>query len=209
MNIVLIGIQGSGKGTLVAGLGQHVDFTLISMGQLLRDEIATGSKLGQEIKQIIDKGDLVDLDISMSILKKKLAHDTNEIRVFDGFPRCLEQAKALEKIMKVDLVIHLHISKEVAINRLLNRLTCSKCGYITTKSAVSSLVCPKCSGELRTRDDDCLESIEKRFKVFEQDTYPLLDIYRKQGARVETIDAQGNTTDTLNSVLKVLNEYNY
>ena len=208
MNIILIGIQGCGKGTLVAGLEDHIKFSLVSMGQLFRDEIATGSSLGQEIKQIIDRGELVDMDIVMSTVKKKLETDANAIKIFDGFPRNLEQAEALDKITKVDLVIHLDLSKEIAIERLLNRLTCANCGFITRKEVVSSDVCPSCGGNLISRSDDTLESIKKRFAIFEQVTYPLLERYRKQGVRVETIEST-NKEDALNAVLKVLNEYNY
>lgn len=208
MNIVLIGIQGCGKGTLVAGLEQHINFSLISMGQLFRDEIATGSALGQEIKSVMDRGELVGMNIVMSTIQKKLETDNSPIKIFDGFPRNLEQANALDDITKVDLVIHLNLSKDVAIQRLLNRLTCSKCGYITRKDAVTSNVCPECSGELVSRSDDTLESIEKRFAIFEKETYPLLEKYKTQGVRVETIDSSDKNV-TLNAVLKVLNEYNY
>ena len=208
MNIVLIGIQGCGKGTLVAGLEKHIDFSLVSMGQLFRDEIATGSELGQGIKKIIDRGELVGMDIVMSTIKNKLETDASPIKIFDGFPRNLEQAEALDKITNVDLVIHLDLSKEIAIERLLNRLTCSDCGFITRKDAVTSNICSECGGKLESRSDDTLESIEKRFAIFETVTYPLLEKYRKQGVRVETIESI-NKEETLNTVLKVLNEYNY
>lgn len=208
MNIILIGIQGCGKGTLVAGLEKHIDFSLISMGQLFRDEIATGSSLGQEIKKVIDRGELVGMDIVMSTVKKKLETDVSPIKIFDGFPRNLSQAEALDTITNVDLVVELNLSKEVAIQRLLNRLTCAKCGHITRKDAVSSNVCPECGGELVSRSDDTLESIEKRFAIYEKETYPLLEKYRKQGVRVETIDSS-EKEKTLAAVLKVLDEYNY
>ena len=208
MNIVLIGIQGCGKGTLVAGLEKHIKFSLISMGQLFRDEIATGSSLGQEIKHVIDRGELVGMDIVMSTIKKKLETDNSPIKIFDGFPRNLEQADALDEITKVDLVIHLDLPKEEAKKRLLNRLTCSKCGFITRKDFVTSNKCPECDGELVSRSDDTIESIEKRFAIFERETYPLLEKYRKLGSRVETIKSIDKEI-TLNGVLKVLNEYNY
>ena len=208
MNIVLIGIQGCGKGTLVAGLENHIKFSLVSVGQLLRDEVATGSELGKYIKQVIDAGNLVGLDIVMSTVKNKLDIDCNKIKIFDGFPRNLEQADALDKITKVDLVVNLTLSKEIAIKRLLNRLTCSKCGFITRKDAVSSLKCPECAGELVSRSDDTLESIEKRFAIYEKETYPLIERYKKQGVRVEEIESI-DKEKTLDAVLKVLNEYNY
>ena len=208
MNIILIGIQGCGKGTLVSGLEKHIDFSLISMGQLFRDEIATGSELGQEIKKVIDRGELVGMDIVMSTVKKKLETDASSIKIFDGFPRNLSQAEALNEITNVDLVIELNLSKEVAIQRLLNRLTCSKCGYITGKDVVTSTECPQCGGELMARSDDTLESIEKRFAIYEKETYPLLEKYRSLGVRVESIDSS-EKEKTLATVLKVLNEYHY
>ena len=208
MNIILIGIQGCGKGTLVSGLEKHYDISLISMGQLLRDEIATGSTLGKTIKETIDRGELVSTDIVVETLKKKLDSVGDELTIFDGFPRNMEQLELLNTIAKVDLVIHLNLSKDVAIDRILNRLTCADCGYITTKQAVSGDKCPQCCGKLITRSDDTLEGINKRFEIYEKETYPLLERYKKLGVRVETIDSIDKNT-TLNEVLKVLNEYNY
>lgn len=206
MNIILIGIQGCGKGTLVSGLEQHYDISLISMGQLLREEIATGSNLGKLIKETIDKGELVSTNIIMDTLSKKLSTVGNELTIFDGFPRNMEQLELLNKIAKVDLVIHLNLAKDVAIDRILNRLTCSACGFITRKQDVSGDSCPQCCGKLIQRSDDTIEGINKRFEIYEKETYPLLDRYRKLGVRVETIDSI-DKNKTLNAVLKVLNEY--
>ena len=208
MNIILIGIQGCGKGTLVSGLEKHYDISLISMGQLLRDEISTGSNLGKTIKETSDRGELVSTDIVVETLKKKLASVGDELTIFDGFPRNMEQLELLNTIANVDLVIHLNLSKNVAIERILNRLTCADCGYITTKQAASDDTCPQCCGKLVQRSDDTLEGINKRFEIYEKETYPLLERYEKQGVRVETIDSIDKET-TLNAVLKVLDEYNY
>lgn len=207
MNIILIGIQGCGKGTLVAGLEKHYDISLISMGQLLRDEIATGSDLGKKIKETIDKGELVSLDIISDTLKKKLSSAQNGLTIFDGFPRTIEQADLLNEISKVDLVIHLHLDKQVAMDRILNRLTCSQCGFITKKQDVQTDSCPQCGGKLAQRSDDTVDSINKRFEVYEKETYPLLEKYKKQGVRVETINSIDKDV-TLKAVLQVLNEYN-
>lgn len=208
MNIVLIGIQGCGKGTLVAQLEKEYDLSLISMGQLLRDEIATGSKLGQEIKAIIDKGNLVSLDIIKRTLGNKLEKSNKELTVFDGFPRNMEQADLLDSISHVDLVIHLELSKDVALSRILNRLTCSACAYITKKQAVSDNTCPHCGGKLITRSDDTTASINKRFELYHNETYPLLERYRTQGLVVD-INANQSPDKVFEEVLKVINEYNY
>lgn len=206
MNIVLIGVQGCGKGTLVAGLEKHLDFSLISMGQLLRDEVKTGSELGKKIKEKQEAGMLVDIDIVTAVLKKNLENDTKEFRIFDGFPRNAEQADELDKVTKVDLVINLNLPIEIAVERLLSRLTCEKCGFVTNKKYTNSTICPQCGGKLATRKDDNLEAINKRFKVFNMETFPLLERYEKQGVRVVTIDSI-DAEETLNKVLKVINEH--
>lgn len=204
MNIVLIGIQGSGKGTLVADLQGKLEFELISTGQMLRDEISTGSTLGKVIEQCIADGQLVSTDLVMQVLKNKLHKIAKPNVVFDGFPRKISQAKRLKEIMNVDLVIHLNLSKEMAIERLLNRLTCNKCKRITKLSAVNDLTCPACGGELIKRTDDTIDSINNRFKIYESETYPLLELYRQWGVNVVDVDASQTPTKVLETVMKVL-----
>ena len=204
MNIVLIGIQGSGKGTLVADLQNKIDFELISTGKMLRDEIATGSVLGKTIEQCIATGQLVSTDLVMEVLKNKLKHITKENVVFDGFPRESGQAKRLKDIMDVDLVVHLNLSKDKAIERLLDRLTCKKCNYITKKSLVKSFVCPVCGGKLFTRADDTIDSINNRFKIYEEETLPLLDLYMSWGVKVVDIDASKAPKQVVEDVMRVI-----
>ncbi len=203
MNIVLLGIQGSGKGTLVLELQKHFDISLISVGQLLRDEIATGSDLGKIIKDKIDKGLLADIEIVMNTIKNKLSKTNSTLTIFDGFPRNKEQADKLDEILTIDLVIYLNLSKEEAINRILNRLTCSKCGFITKKQNIDSLMCPECGGNLAQRSDDTLEALNKRFELYEKETYPLLERYKARGVVVE-INANQTSNEVLNDVLKVI-----
>ncbi len=208
MNIVLIGIQGSGKGTLVSGLLKHIDFTLISMGQLLRNETKTGSIVGEEIKARINNGLFVDTEVILPIVEKKISEANKKIVVFDGFPRTLEQAEKLDELLKVDLVINLELDKQFATSRLLNRLTCENCGYISSKFETDDYVCPICGGKLKVREDDTEESINKRFSIYEQVTLPLITKYKQQGVKVISVDAN-DIDKTLDAVLKVLNEYNY
>lgn len=206
MNIVLLGIQGCGKGTLVAGLEQHFDISLVSMGQILRDEIATGSELGKKIKEIIDKGMLVDNQIVMDTLNKMLKANTKAIRIFDGFPRNKNQAEELDKIATIDLVIHLNLSRDIAIKRVVNRLICSDCAAITTKQQSANGICPQCGGKLIQRSDDTIEAANKRFDTYEKETYPLLKIYKARGV-VADIDANRTPDEVLEDVLRVINEY--
>ena len=205
MNIVLLGIQGSGKGTLVADLSNYLDFTLISVGQLLRNEVATGSELGKHIHKLQTAGNLVDTKIVVDVIKNNLKNSKG-ITIFDGFPRNSEQADELDTITKVDLVLYLKLSKSEAKKRILGRLTCKNCGYISNSSFELKKVCPICGDDLITRSDDTLESIEKRFKIYEQETYPLLERYAEAGI-VEEIEVVSREV-VLEKALRVINEYN-
>ncbi len=203
MNIVLLGIQGSGKGSLVIELNRIMDFTLISTGQLLRNEVATGSKLGKHIHELQTNGILVELDTVISVIDKKLRSVTRDTIIFDGFPRSKEQLLALDKICTIDKVIYLNLSKDVAIDRIINRLTCDSCGYITSKRRYNSNVCPNCGGHLATRSDDTIEGVNTRFAVYEKETLPLVEMYRERGILHE-IDANRSITDVLTDFLKVI-----
>ncbi len=207
MNIILLGIQGSGKGTLVADLENYLDFNLISVGQLLRDEVATGSELGKHINELQTAGLLVDLPIVVDVINKSLKSSNKDITIFDGFPRDKAQADALDKIANVDMAIYLNLSKEEAVNRVINRLNCSGCGLITSKKRVSSDVCPQCGGKLVQRSDDTIEGITKRIEVYLSETFPLVDRYRERGVLVE-VDADREPKAILNDVLEILKVIN-
>lgn len=203
MNIVLLGIQGSGKGSLVLNIQSVMDITLISTGQLLRDEVATGSPLGKHINEMQVSGRLVELNTVMRVIDNKLHSKTKDTVIFDGFPRNIEQLRALDKVCNVDKVIYLKLSKEVAIDRIVNRLTCKDCGYITSKLMYNSDICPNCGGKLVMRSDDTIEGVNIRFKVYEDETLPLVEVYRKRGILYE-IDASRTMEEIFESVMKVI-----
>ena len=202
MQIVLIGIQGSGKGELISNLGKVKDFTYVSVGGLFRQEIAKKTALGKKVEPIMARGDLPDLQTTMKVVKKAIKNAKGDV-VFDGFPRTTQQADALDKICKVDKAIYLKLNKTVAKKRLLNRLTCVNCQHISSKGEVKTLTCPVCGGKLATRHDDTPASIDQRFKVFEEVTMPLIARYKKQGVLRE-IDASKTKTEVFEDVLKVL-----
>lgn len=206
MNIVFIGIQGCGKGTLIEGLQKHLDMSVISIGQMLRDETKTGSEVGKRIKAQQDAGVLVDQDIVKAVLNKNLKNFSSKIAVFDGYPRNSAQADDLDSIANVDLVIYLNLPTEIAIERILGRLNCSNCGHITNRTMHDSDICPQCGGKLVQRSDDTEEGIRKRFEIYEKDTYPLIERYRSRGVLVE-IDANQSPQDRLDIALKVINEH--
>ena len=208
MKIVLIGIQGSGKGTLVDNLRKHMEFDLVSTGQMLRDEIATGSDFGKKIAGIINAGNLVSLDIILDLINKKLSTSDKPNLIFDGFPRDLTQAEELRKLTNIDLVINLELSKEAAIDRLLSRLTCKKCGFVTSTKVQSTRTCPNCGGELVVRDDENEASINKRFEIFYNQTLPILQRLKEYGVPVVDVDTNVTPNEVLDRVLKVIDEYN-
>lgn len=202
MNIVLIGIQGSGKGELVKRLNSTQKYSLISVGALFRLEMIKQTAFGKKVEPIIARGELPSLDLTMRVVKKALKRAKGDI-VFDGFPRTNEQADALEKICKVDLAIYLKLDKKIAKQRLLNRLTCKDCQNITSKLETKTKVCPVCGGRLEVRKDDNLKSINKRFEIFENDTYPLVERYMRAGKLVE-IDASKTIEEVYNKVSEVI-----
>ena len=180
MNIVLLGIQGSGKGTVVENISNKLDFEYISTGLLLRDEISSGSRLGLQVKDIINRGELVNTNLVIELIFKRLRNNNKPHVIFDGFPRSLSQAKEFEKLCEPDLVIFLNLTKENAIKRILNRLNCPKCGLITSEERVKNGICPSCGAKLVRREDDTVEAINKRFEQYYLETYPLIDYYKKQ-----------------------------
>ena len=203
MNIVLLGIQGSGKGTVVNNLKKHMDFALVSVGSLLREEVASGSPLGRQIKEKMENGELVELPYVMSAVKNKLKACASDIVIFDGFPRSDEQADALDEICKVDKVIYLNLKKEIAIDRILNRLNCTKCGHISDRKTSPDMICPKCGTKLVVRSDDTVETVNKRFEQYYSETYPLIERYKSRGVLYE-IDASKTPDEVLADVMKVI-----
>lgn len=207
MKIVLIGIQGSGKGTQVANLKENFDFNLVSMGELMRLKSKSSTKLGKQIKALLDKGEMIDNETVISVLEEKLkSFPVDENVVFDGFPRSLEQAELLNKITKIDLVIYFKLSKKTAISRLVNRLTCKDCGNVSNKDLSPNRLCKACGGMMTVRDDDNAEAISKRIEIFNTQTYPLIKYYKKQGI-LEKINANQKTEKVFASMYRIIEKY--
>ncbi|MDE6583098.1 MAG: nucleoside monophosphate kinase, partial [Clostridia bacterium] len=178
MNILLMGPQGSGKGTLGNKIARDFGLVPVSTGDLFRQSIAKGEKLGLEAKTYMDKGLLVPIELTLGILADRLKQpDCKKGVMFDGFPRSIEQAEALAKIATVDHVILLDVPKEVCIQRMIGRRVCSKCGAIFNVETYKNTECDKCGGKLVQRDDDKLDAIKTRLEVYEKTTAPLIDFY--------------------------------
>jgi len=184
MKIIFLGPPGAGKGTYASRLTPTLKLPHISSGDIVREEIKAQTKLGNLMKEYSDKGKLGPDEIMIKILAKRLKKpDCEKGCILDGFPRTIKQAKALEKISKIDLVINLNVPDQIIIKRLSNRLTCKKCGTIYNKLTLKPKkdnICDECGGELYQREDDKPEVIQERLNVYRKKTEPLIEYYKKK-----------------------------
>eukprot|EP00948_MAST-09A_sp_MAST-9A-sp1_P000468 g468.t1 len=191
-NIVFLGAPGAGKGTYAKRVCPELDIPHISTGDLIRDEIASGSKLGLQIKADTEAGSLLTDEIVLGILKKRLEQpDTKKGVLLDGFPRTVSQAKLLSEFLEVNLVLNVNLAEKYLIEKIMGRRICSKCGKNYNVADIRDddegvlmppLNAPEsCVQHLTTRKDDTLEVIENRLKIYHDTADPLMDYYDKQG----------------------------
>ncbi len=208
-HLIILGAPGSGKGTQAARLVEK-GFTHISTGDLLRREIAKGSELGQKVSGIMTRGDLVDDNTVMALLKANC--DVDKVSyIFDGFPRNIAQAEMLQAELLSEsktLAVYFKIDLGILINRVVNRRTCGNCGEIynlTTKPPRVAEVCDKCGahGALKQRKDDTEEVISNRLKIFADSVDPMLAFYKSKSALVE-IDASMPENVVFSALEKVI-----
>ena len=179
MNILLIGPQGSGKGTQGRIIAQQYGLAHISSGDMFRDEYALGTDLGIKAHVYWNKGQLVPDELTLTMILKRL-EGVNGC-VLDGFPRTVPQAEALEKALKLDYVIELDQPKQVTIDRLSSRRQCDNNHvYGTARPVPASGLCEDCSKPLKQREDDAPQKIEQRLNEYHIKTKPLLDFYTKR-----------------------------
>jgi adenylate kinase len=179
MKLLIIGIQGSGKGTQSQLISKKFKLKHISTGDLIREEISKKSKLGNQIKEYSEKGLLVPEEIINKLAKKNLPKNNF---LLDGYPRNLNQVKFLDSITKIDKVIDLKLSEKEVLNRLSNRFQCPKCKtqYGLNQLPKKKGICDKCKEELIQRNDDKPASIKKRIKIFKKETLPILKHYKEK-----------------------------
>lgn len=188
MDIVLFGIQGSGKGTQGQHLVEKFKLQLFETGGELRRLSQEDSELGGKVKSIIEAGHLVPTEVVMEIIENFMAHlpaGTNVL--FDGIPRKPDQAEAFNNLMsrlgRNFLGVIIDISKEEALNRLLSRRICPLCKTVYPKDYTAN-TCAKDNSELITRTDDNPESIKNRLDAFFNETLPVIEDYKKQGKMI-------------------------
>ena len=185
MNLVLIGAPGAGKGTQSKLLMEDFDFDYISTGKIIREAVSAGTSFGLKAKKLIDAGLFVDDEIVIGIVKDEIAKKTDKMGyIFDGFPRNLYQAEVLSEIIDIDYAILIDIPDEIIENRMESRRTCKKCGEIYNLNwnlPKDCCICKKCGGELYIRDDDKLEVVKDRLRIYHETTEPIVDYYKQKG----------------------------
>lgn len=204
MKIMLIGPQGSGKGTQAKLVAKKYNIPHIATGDLLREAVNKRTELGLKIKNILDNGELVPDELVISLIKEKLKSCGDFI--LDGFPRTIEQAKALDKITKLDKVIDIIVPDKESIKRISGRRSCPKCGavfHVITNKPKKDEICDNCGTELIQRDDDKEEVIKKRLKIYHEQTSLLEDFYRNEGI-LEEITGEQSIEKVFEDIVKVL-----
>jgi len=202
MNIIFIGAPGTGKGTLAAKIAAEHSFTHLAPGNMLRDEVKNTSQLGKKIKSLIESGTLVPDDIVNKLIEKNLKKNN----IFDGYPRTLAQAEALDKLVKVDSIILFEMSEEQIVKRLSGRRTCPHCQAVyhtITLKPKKENTCDKCGSQLTQRKDDSPDVVTHRFREFNEKTAPLIEFYKKRKI-LHTIDGGKDVETVYQNIKKVL-----
>lgn len=205
MKLILLGAPGTGKGTMAQRLKDDLNIPQISTGDIFRKNIKEETPLGLQIKDLLARGEFVPDDITIAIVKNRLAEsDCANGYILDGFPRTTAQAEALDSFQNIDCVINLHGEPEAIIARLAGRRFCPACnGTFHTSRLPSETVCPVCGGNLIIREDDREETVRKRLEVYSTTTFPLIEYYEKKG-KLRTIDGDRYVDDVYDDILAVL-----
>lgn len=197
MNVVFLGSPGAGKGTQAEMLSQRSGLAHVATGDIFRTNVKQGTELGVVAKVYMDKGELVPDEVTIGMLLERLEQpDTASGAIFDGFPRNLTQARALEAALEsrgetVDRVVLIEVSDDEAVRRLSARWLCPDCGAIYHEFANPPRrpgVCDNCGGELYQREDDRPEVVRNRLQA-QKPPADMLDYYRQQG-RFEVVDGE-------------------
>ncbi|MCX8146903.1 MAG: adenylate kinase [Candidatus Woesearchaeota archaeon] len=202
MKIVLIGPQGSGKGTQAKMLQEKFNIPHISTGDIFREAISKGTEIGKKAKAIIESGKLVPDEITNKIVEERLKQDDCKNGfILDGYPRNLNQAKALDSFSKIDYVIEIDVPDKISVKRLSSRRQCKKCGaiYGITLIPKEEGICDKCGSELYQRDDDRPDAIKKRLEIYHKETEPILEYYRKKGILIR-VDGTGSVENVFKEI---------
>lgn len=196
MKLILLGAPGAGKGSQGELLKDALGVPVISTGNMIREAITQGTPVGLKAKAMVEAGKLVDDETVVGIVAERIARDDCKNGfIFDGFPRTIPQAEALDALnVNIDKVVNIETSDEEIVQRLSARRVCPKCGapyhLINQKPKVEG-ICDKCGSELIQRKDDDPATVQDRLKIYHEQTEPLIGYYEKQGKLV-SVDGSGS-----------------
>lgn len=202
MKILIMGPQGSGKGTQAHKISEKYNIPHISTGDIFRENVKNETELGKEVKSYTDKGKLVPDELTNKIVADKIKD--KEGFILDGYPRDKQQAEYLSKIVDIDHVIVIEVSPEETMKRISGRRICPECGenyHINFKPPKEPGKCDHDDGNLYQRDDDKPEAIWKRLEIYEEETKPVIDFYKD---KVSKIDGEKSIEEVFNDIIKVL-----
>lgn len=204
MKIVLLGPPGSGKGTQAKIISEKYNIPHISTGDIFRENLSKGTPLGLEAKKYMDAGSLVPDELTIKIALDRLSQpDCKKGFVLDGFPRNLDQVKALDKFTKVDKAIMIHLDDASIIKRMSSRRMCKVCGNPSSLDWLVNGKCEKCGGEVYQRQDDSEETIKARL-VKQKLPQNVIDFYKEQGIyeQITSTDSKEETFKIVDKILK-------
>lgn len=208
MNLLIFGAPGSGKGTQSALLVDKRGYKQISSGDLFRNAIKNQTPLGLQAKEYMDKGNLVPDALTIELIKEVLEENQDKKFILDGFPRTIKQAEALNDLLKgmnrtIGIALFLEVPKEKLKNRLIGRRVCKNCGatyHVDSHPPKIAGKCDICGGEVVQRADDKEDVIEKRLAVYEVNTAPLKDFYKRMGL-FKSIDGLGTPEEIYKRII--------
>ncbi|MFP4077644.1 MAG: adenylate kinase [Candidatus Izemoplasmataceae bacterium] len=214
MKILLMGPPGAGKGSQAQRLIDDYNLSHISTGEMFREAYKKGEPLGIEAMRYIKDGNLVSDDITNEIVRKRLLENDDEDNfLLDGYPRTVDQAKALDEILeamnsRLTAAINIVVDKDVILERMVGRRVCKHCGqtyHTKFKPPKVEGVCDECGGELYQREDDKPASVRNRLRIYESKTRPIIDYYKGRGLLVN-INGMQSFEAVYRDIVKALGE---
>jgi len=210
----MVGGPGAGKGTQAAALAKRLGLAHVASGDLFRRHLRQGTELGRQAAKYMERGSLVPDDLTITMIEQRLGEaDAAEGVILDGFPRTVAQAEALDALLHrrgqgLDRVIFFDVSRDELLRRLTGRRICRRCGHafhlVSAPPKVAG-VCDHCGGELYQREDDAEGTVGRRLDVYQTQTAPLLDYYKRRGLLVR-VDGEGPMAQVADSVKKAVRE---
>lgn len=212
--LVLLGPPGAGKGTQAVRIAEKYQILHISTGDIFRANVKEGTPLGQKAKEYMDKGLLVPDELVCDLVEDRLSKDDcRNGYLLDGFPRTVFQAQHFDDYLKsngiaLDSVVDIEVDEDILLPRMIGRRVCRNCGkpyHVETMPPKKEGVCDVCGGEVYQRADDCEETVKNRFKVYQDQTSPLIEYYKESGL-LAPIDGSKAMDEVFEDICALLGE---